>query len=267
MDQKKHMKKEPDSRPMEKIMQFLKTLAGSLVPKRYKRFSEKRLSQGLSYFFHTMTFTLLIIMIILSIQVPKLISDIETEYDNIDRLDIDVNLSLSKDITIAGDKIRITEHGNYSGEQVFVSEEKTILKPMLCIFFRPACMLQQKSYEKRTEQYGDLIKQKNNVMKIISALIFLSLPTLILLYLLFIGIKTFMICFVTAIVLAILKHALKRKGEFLELFLISLYAGSVILITEPINLLFHPLNYLNYLAFTVLSITGFFIVTKSRRHF
>lgn len=259
--------KEPTVTLRDRFKRFAKTFGLSIYPDAYNRFSQKRYSQGLTYFLYVLLMSMIIFMVAFFVMLPSYLDKFDNEFSKFDDLSLNVSMKLSNDVELFDGKIRVSESGNYSGESFLITQDSIYTKKTHCNLVPLLCIFGEDYKVKSTSELYELEKQSSAIKASFIAFLSLAFPLVLILYLVIVGFETLFAVSIGALLIFMLTKTLKIKLSIQQSFLIVLYSSTIYLIAYPINALIYGLYYLHLIIPLVLSLLGMFLVGERKHRF
>ncbi|MFW6013556.1 MAG: DUF1189 family protein [Nanoarchaeota archaeon] len=246
--------KEPNISKKESILRFLKNLVLCIYPDNYQKFSQRRVKEGLGYFFTVLGISFIISLFAVGFKMAELGNDVEEELTKIKNLDF--NFELEDDIQLK--KIRIAQEGNFTNESILITQETINYKHWTCSL-TPFCFGEDKKVELDDfESYGE------NLLSIFNILLVIIFIPLVLFYTIYNGLLALLLILIIGLIGKLITRNLKISTR--QMFLIGIYASTIPLLLWPValhlNLYKAPL-----ILFILLSFIAFFIVGEKKHRY
>lgn len=251
-----------DKSPGERLYIFFKTIMQSLIPPAYKDLSQERVPDAMRYLFKLVGLSAIILALIIIVNLATFESHIESEINKIN--DLRILPDLSEPIIFDQQDIVICNEGNYSGENLLVTEKEIIRKPTFCAMLKPACLFQR---EPIRTNYSDLSKHKEDIGQFIFLMLLLMLPGIVIVYLLYFLLKTFLIILILTMIANLIARSAKFRITSMQIFNCAVFAATPMILLEPVNLMIIDLWYLHVAGFITLFILGIIMVGEKRHRY
>jgi hypothetical protein len=251
-----------------KAKHFLKETALSLYPDAYNRFSQRNLSYGVKYFCYALILSAAVLLFLFLYNFGTYSKEFDLQVDKFEKLNVVGEFDLKEPVQLINNRIVIANSMNYTNEDLLITQKSVTRKPVYCIVFEPVCWFSERYISKNVKEYSDITSYKDDFKTSVKIIFVLMLPGMILMYLLYIAIKAMaLIILFSFISLIIIRIFTSFRISLKQLFLIGIYASTVMLISEPFNLLVHTLYYIPIIAFAFLFIIGINLVAEKKKHF
>jgi len=251
-----------DKHPQERFSDFLKTIFRSFNPDSYNKLSQRSIAAGIGYLANLVLLSVMILALIVSFNMAAFQHSIKDELTKLDSLDISFNLK--EPIQFSKQKITLTNEGNYTNENLLITESELIRKPTACLLFKPTCLFVK---EPVRTNYSNLPEHKENVSSFVFFVLLLMIPGLLLVYLLYFLIKTLIIILVLSYTVKIITHFVKFRIKLRKIMLIAMYSSTVFIILEPINLVVWNLYYMHVLLYIIFFAIGIVLVGENKHRY
>jgi hypothetical protein len=247
---------------------FIKEIFLSVYPDAYLRFSQKAFSHGIRYFFYALFLSAALLMFLFVYNAGNYSKNFGLEVDKFEKLNVIGEVDLKEPFYLFDKRIVIANSLNYSGQDLLITKESVLRKPVSCIVFPPVCWFSEKYISKNIKEYSDITSYKDDFKTFVMVIFVLMLPGIVIMYLIYIAAKTIVLIILFSLVgLLILRIFTSLKISLKQLFLIGIYASTVLLLSEPFNLVVHTLYYIPILVFALLFIIGINLVADRKKHF
>ncbi|MFP4402796.1 MAG: hypothetical protein ACOC3X_00015 [Nanoarchaeota archaeon] len=268
MRKKEEIKLKDEKVPfLKSVLIFIKIFFLSLYPDNYHKFTDKRIKDIAKYFFSLILLIFLLINILLIVKSFLFINSLDDRLNYFNNLSIDINMNLTEDIYLLNDNVKITQQGNYSGEFMFISNEKIAFKKKECLIIPALCIFNNKHKEIKTNELKDILNFKDEINSLIIFLTIVFIPIISIFITFFILIKVILLILLIFILIKILSLLTKFKITNKKLLFIVIYASTMYLIIEPFNLLIINTYYIHLGLFIIYTIIGLFLIGEKRHRF
>lgn len=248
----KNKSKEPNINKKENFLRFLKTFALCIYPDAYKKFSERKIREGLTYFFAVLGISFIISLFAIGIVLNDLGSNIEEEKEKLENLTVE--FELEEDIKFKD--FRIAEEGNFTNESILITKEAIYYEHWSCLFM-PFCFDEKEKIE--LEDFDSYSESLVSILKFVFIALFIPV---VLFYTIYNGLLALLLILIVGLIGKLITRNLKISSG--QIFLVGVYASTIPLILWPLTLHLN-LHYIPIFAFLLFSILGFFIVGE-RKH-
>jgi len=264
---------------------FIITFFKSLNPDAYQRLSARKVSQGFSYLFSLLLFSLFIAAIIMIPRLSSVSSSVENAFSGFSALSLsaDVKSPVVFDFGIktrfdpmfragsvpaavvsnsSNSTSNLTEKKSENktavpglGSDIVITSGGVYHKPIPCMLWEGACIFyspENRIINTGGEGFFDALKYKSEYSKIIGTAIILMMPSLLFVLLFIYYVKYAVLMLFMAVLMYIVAIGLKHKISFRKVLSTSIYAGTAMVFLQVINLPLHfLLGILSYLPFAL----------------
>ncbi len=251
MSTKKEIK-EPRITKFDYIKRFLSTLVQSVYPDSYRRFSEKRVMEGLGYFIVVLCISLLITLIIFGLKISEIRQDLSGEMEKVEKVEFSFNIT--EDINFKG--LRVAEEGNLSDEKLLITRDGMQRESWLCII-SSLCL-----GDPVTKDFKDSDVLTESLLNFMRISFYFLLPLGAFLYTLYNGFMALILVALVSFFGKLLTRKLKISTR--QIFLIAIYASTILVLARPFSLV-APLYNLPLVLFFFLCLVGILLVGE-RKH-
>jgi len=242
-------------------MKFLRAVLKSLNPKYYLDLGEKKLAQSIRYFLLLLAFTFILVFILL---IPKwfiVYSDIQTGLNNLEKFELSADLETMEPIYIPqSNPVLVIDTGDTDEAGIL-----TIKKDSLEYNFG----------DKQGEFSLDKIDLASDNWRFIKWTIFLILvllPGIFVIYYIAYLIKYLVLIIPITFIMFLLGKIFHKQVELKRVYVLSLYASTIMILLEVLTLPFFMSKYLLTLSpvfslnFSIIAITAYltYLVTAIR---
>jgi hypothetical protein len=247
---------------------FIKEVALSIYPDAYQKFSQKNISYGIKYYIYLLIFSAALLLFIFLYNAGTYSREFDLEANKFEKFNVAGEINLKEPVYLFNKQIVIANNMNYTDEDLLITQKSVIRKPISCIIFKPVCWFSDKYISKNIKEYSDLTSYREDFKIFVKVIFIIMLPGIILMYLMYITIKAMaLIMLFSFLGLIIIRIFTSLRISLKQLFLLGIYASTIMLISEPFNLLIHTLYYIPVLIFTFLFIIGINLVGERKKHF
>ena len=246
--------KDPKISKKEYIIRFLKTVVTSIYPDSYKRFSERKILEGISYFFMVLGLSFIIALAVMGFKLFDIGQELEEELNKVNEFEIE--FELSDDINFGF--LRIAEEGNLTDEKILITKESITDRGILCIL-TPICF-----GEPKTSKFDDFDSYKDNITNFFNIMMIVLLPAITIVYTFLNGAAALVLCLLFTLIAKFFTKKLRISRR--QIFLIAIYACTPLLILIPFSLIF-KLYYLPLVLFFAFSIIGVLLVGEKKHRY
>ncbi len=237
---------------MKRVMNFYRTFFQTLSLKSYEGFADSTNKNTFSYYASLVFNGFVLMLIVMLPALVQLPSNVESQFNHIERFNFDIDFKTSSPILIPKDNpVVMISYGNETPDQ----PAKVILNNNVLYFG----FLFNK-YSKDFSIYKDAKQNKSAVSNIIAVILLLMLPTLLLIFFFYLAIKYFVIALIAAGLTYLLAPAFRYKIGFKQLFNTAMYGISL---TVFLDLIFFALGfsfyYIQYLPLAINMISGLIV--------
>jgi len=256
------VKKIFDKHPQDRLHEFLKTILKAFYPDSYHELSHRKISEGFSYLANLVVLSVLILALLVSFNVATFQKNIELELTKLDSLEI--NFNLKQPIVFEDQNIVVTNEGNYTNENFLITNSEVIRKPTICAILRPACLIKHKPV--RTN-FSSLPENSKDVSNFFFLMLLLMLPGLLLVYLIYFLIKSIVMIIIMAYAAKFVTSTVKFRISFKRILMTAIYASTIFILLEPINLVIWNLYYIHILLSVVMFIIGVMLIGENKHRY
>lgn len=252
----------------QRLTGFLRTMVMSFWPDSYTRFSQRRLMQGISYFFALLVFALLFFCILSLARLPGLLEGLSSQTHKFEALELDVDMNLTEDISLLGGEVTISEHGNYSGQTLLMTKDAIYLKDLKCISFPALCYVGgDRSGMKETSQLKDVLDYEDWFMRFLLLLLIIAIPFFVIFSAIVLMLKALFFMALAYVLCLAAAKVFGYKISLLKILLVVIYASTIYIVLSPIDKIIYPLFFAHIAAFFLYSLIGLFIAGDRRHRF
>ncbi len=252
-------------------MNFFKTVLKSTNPVFYKDLSARAFGQALKYF---LLLLLLSSIIIFAVFIPKMLAlpqNIEKELGKFNKFDVAVSIETREPLNFPENnpEIIINTNADYNlaKGRILITGDRVVAKKGLCFVLDPLCIFYKgnEATEYKFSDYNDITKAKEGFSKFFTALLILSAPSILVLLYLLLFLKYLAAIVIVALIAFVASKMMRVNTDFSQVFKSAIYASTIPLVLEIINVSFNLKLYyillLVYLIFVIVVV--YFIGEKS----
>jgi len=249
-----------EKHPQDRFIEFLKTMLRSMSPHSYHDLTHKTLASGMKYLGNVLIVSAVILAVIVGFNLASFNQALNTELRKLNSLD--VMFDLTEPIVIEKHKINITNRGNYTDENLLITDKNLIRKPTICILLKPTCIFAK---DPVMTDYSDFQQHRKDFGKIVFFILLVMIPGLMMLYILYMLIKVLIILFVISYAAKFIADIFKFRIVFKKIILAAIFSSTIFLLLEPFNLVVVNLYYIHIGLFVILFSLSVLLVGE-RKH-
>ncbi len=209
------------------MAEFFRELWQSFTPSHWAEISKKTAGNGISFFTKVLLLAFVVMMLLAIPSLVKMPKEISDQLGKFDALQLSGNFTMSSPIKLPKSEpfIIFDTSGAFTElttERVLVTKEK--------IFYRPFI----KTHSQYTEQLKDLKKNRENVKRFLSALVFLVLPSILFYAYIVVWLKYFLMIFTLSIILFVLLDLTHWRRTWKELFVTCCHVSTLPVLAEVV---------------------------------
>lgn len=236
-----------DRAPEDRLRGFFKTILFSFNPEKYHMLSERSFIIGLRYLIFLTTLSTIILGCLLAFNMFSLRHALPTEIEKVN--DIQLRGNFTDPIIVDKHKLVFANEYNYTNENLVVTDTEIIRKPTLCALLRPICILKN---DPMITEYANLREHKKELSNFIFVLLLLLFPGILIVYFIYIFLKTALILAIISIIAYLIIKLIKFQIKFRRVMLSAVYASTPMVLAEPFNVMIHSLYYIHVIFFILL---------------
>jgi hypothetical protein len=244
---------------------FVKTLFSSLIPGNYTKLSSKPFREAFLYLVKLVLISFGVLLLLVLLNIASLRLAFDKEFAKIEDLNISVSFKLTEPIKFDKQDIVIANSRDYRDENLLITNEGIVRKPVLCMFFSPACWFRNQTVSLNATEYSTIADDNSKLSTGVLIMILLMLPMLLLAYLIYYALKLAIIILVVTLLGYAGAKAFGYQISLSKSLMVAVYSSTIIAVLEPFNLMMLNLYYAHIIFFL-----GFFIVallmSSDRKH-
>jgi len=249
-----------DRHPQDRFIDFFKTLLKTINPNSYHELSQRPITSGIRHLGNVLVVSALILAVIVSFNLATFHSALNHELKKLNSLD--VTFDLTQPIVIEKHKINITNSGNYTGENLLITDNQLVRKPTACVLLKPLCLFLQ---DPVVTNYSDFQAHRDDFGKIVFFSLLVMIPGLLILYVLYMLIKITIIIFTISYLAKFATSIVKFRIPFKKILMAAVYSSTIFLMLEPFNLIVINMYYLHIVLYVLLFSLAVLLVGE-RKH-
>jgi len=239
-----------DRTPEERVFNFFKDLVRSFNPDSYHDLTVRSIWEGIKYLIKLTLLAAIIMSLILCFQIFSLKNSLDDELDKLETLELQGELT--ETIEIEQHKITLANAANYTDENILITKDKIVRKPLYCLLLSPTCIFGKEPIE---TEYPKLHEHKEAISDLLFWMTIIMFPGIMLLFSLYFFVKALTIIILLSVLASMIIRALKFEIRFSRVFLCAIFSSTAFIIAEPINAMIISLWYIpvifSFLLFTV----------------
>ncbi|MCP3684145.1 MAG: DUF1189 domain-containing protein [bacterium] len=246
---------------------FISTFLHSLYPLKYKQLSNRGIKDAFAYFF-IMLFVFSIIALLISL--PALFtlgSHLNAQLSKFETLSIDVDIETKEPVVFdrLGVVVDSTGQTEYEGNKILITKEELIGKPVLCLLYKPMCLISGEEIRAPTSQWENVLENQDSSTRLVQSLMIVALPALFVVLYCFFALKYLILMLLFSIIGFVITRILLFETHFVRIFKIALYSTTIMALIEIINLSFgYKLYGAPLILFAIVFIIGLFMIIHKK---
>jgi len=248
-----------DRDPHDRLIQFLWTILRSLNPESYHQLCQRTLFKSSKYLANIVVMSVMLMAFLVAFNLAGFHNALKTELQKVE--DINLTRDMTEPIYFESQGIRVADEANYTGENLLITDNEIVHKPFLCALIKPACIIFNKP---KAIEYSD---NPDDLANMLFFFMLLLIPGMLCLYLIYFMVKTALIILVVSYAAKLLARAFKFRVAFIKIIHIAIYASTIFILLEPINLIVWNLYYIHLLVFLIIFTIAVLLVGEHKHKY
>lgn len=237
---------------MKKVLGFYRTFFQTLNPASYEGFAESKTKNSFSYYFSLVFNALIIFAILLIPVIIGLPETLQSKMDNVATFNVEVDFTTNKPLMFPEENPVLII--NYANE---TPKETANIILHNDVFYIGAIL---KNIEYNIAGFGDVKANMVPLSSFVTAIIVLMLPTVIILFWLYLLFKYFALVLIATIIVSLLAPLFSYRAEFKKIFNSAMYGISLSVFLDLIFFAtafeFYYIQFLPLLIYTFCGMTA-----------